>query len=84
MHRWRVSKPEAMLVAYVGPGWRIFGYHGRAHVGSILAPTWPSWLQLGAMLALSWPHLRHLGSNLALLALSWAMLGSIWAYMGSS
>ena len=38
--------------------------------GSILAPTWPSWLELGAMLALSWLQLGHLGSNLAILALS--------------
>ena len=38
--------------------------------GSILAPTWPSWLQLGTMLALSWLQLRHLGYNLAILALS--------------
>ena len=70
MHRRRVSEPEAMLVAYVGPGWRIFGHLGAmlapfwlqlGHLGpilalswAILAPTWPSWPDLGSLLG----HLR--------------------------
>ena len=46
LHRRSDSEPEAMLGAYVGPCWLIFG-----HLGAMLAP---SWLQLGPILALSW------------------------------
>ena len=63
MHRRSDSEPEAMLGAYVGPGWRILG-----HLGAMLAP---SWLQLGHLGGL----LGHLGSNLAVLARPWLSLG---------
>ena len=64
MHSRRVSKPEAMLVAYVSPGWLIFGC-----LGAMLAP---SWLQLGHL----GPGtlLCHLDSNLAILARHWLSL----------
>ena len=45
LHRRSDSEPGAMLGAYVAPCWLIFG-----HVGSILAPTWPSWPDFGSLL----------------------------------
>ena len=63
LHRRSDSEHAGMLGAYVGPCWLTFG-----HVGSILAPTWPSWPNLGALLG-------HLGSNLAILARLWLSLG---------
>ena len=48
-----------LMLAYVGSSW--------GHVGSILAPTWPSWPDLGALLG-------HLGSNLVILARHWLSL----------
>ena len=38
-----------------------------SHVGSLLAPTWPSWRSLG-------PSWSYLGSNLAVLARPWLSL----------
>ena len=67
MHRRRVSEPEAMLGAYVGPGWLQLG-----HLGSnlaILALSWailePSWPDLGSLLGYPW---LPLGSKVGILA----------------
>ena len=49
MHRRSDSEPEAMLGAYVGPCWLIFG-----HLGAMLAPSWLQLGHLGPILALSW------------------------------
>ena len=59
-----------LRLAHLGPSW--------SHVGSLLAPTWPSWRSLG-------PSWSHFGSNLAILArpclsmlaLSWLQLGHL-------
>ena len=69
LHRRSDSEPEAMLGAYVGPGWRIFG-----HLGAMLAP---SWLQLGHLGAL----LGHLRAILAPTWPSWPDLGSLLGYL---
>ena len=64
MHRRHVSEPEAMLGAYVGPGWLQLGHlwPSWSHVGSILAILALSW----AILEPSWLQLGHLGPILAL------------------
>ena len=67
MHRRSDSELEAMLVAYAGPGRRIWG-----HLGAMLAP---SWLQLGHLGGL----FGHLMAILALTWLSWPDLALSWA-----
>ena len=57
-----------------------------SHVGSILAPTWPSWLQLGAMLAPtspSWFQLGHLGAFLGYVRLRLDAFGLILSALGT-
>ena len=49
LHRRSDSEPEAMLGAYVSPGWLIFG-----RLGAMLAPSWLQLGHLGPILALSW------------------------------
>ena len=56
-----------LRLAHLGPSW--------SHVGSLLAPTWPSWRSLG-------PSWGHLGSNLAVLARPWLSLGQPEAPFG--
>ncbi len=66
LHRRSDSEPEAMLGAYVGPCWLIFG-----HLGAMLAPSWLQLGHLGPILALSWAMLSslwaHVGASLAIL-----------------
>ena len=66
MHRRSDSEHEAMLGAYVGPCWLIFG-----HLGAMLAPSWLQLGHLGPILALSWAMLTccwaHVDASLAIL-----------------
>ena len=66
LHRRSDSEPEAMLGAYVGPCWLIFG-----HLGAMLAPSWLQLGHLGPILALSWAMLTccwaHIDASLAIL-----------------
>ena len=63
MHMRRVSEPEAMLGAYVGPDGSNLAILG--HLGAMLAPSWLQLGHLGALLG----HLR------AILARPWLSLG---------
>ena len=70
LHRRSDSEPEAMLGAYVGLCWLIFG-----HLGAMLGPYWLQLGHLGLILALSW----------AILTPNWPScpdLGSLLGHLG--
>ena len=69
LHRRSDSEPEAMLGAYVSPGWLIFG-----HLGAIWAPSWLQLGHLGLILALSWAVLAPTWP-------SWPDLGSVLGHL---
>ena len=55
-----------------------------SHVGSILAPTWPSWLHLAALLGHLGSNLAKMGSILAPSWPSWLHLGALLGHLGSN